>query len=345
MLEVRDLVVEVGRFRLGPVSLEVPAGTYCVLLGPTGCGKSVFVETICGFRRVRAGCVMLGGGDVTFHRPEERNVGYLPQDYMLFPRRKVKDNIEYGLRMRRLPETEIRARVEEVCDMLRIGHLLDRWPMTLSGGEQQRVALARALVVRPRLLILDEPTSAIDEAFRENVCIMLKRIQRSTGTTTLHVCHDFEEARIVGDMLCLMRDGAFVQVGEPDEVFRRPVDAETAEFLRIGNIMEGTISPDGVIACGGVRFSSPVKGLSGPVKFVVRSDEMSVHTRVPPDTDGNVIGGRVTYLSRRGNFTRLEVTMEDGCSVFVNHPGEIDLEEGDAAWLTFDPSAVCVWKS
>lgn len=236
MIRAEAIRFAVGDFRLGEISLELPHGEYFVLLGAPGSGKSLFLDCLCGLNRIDSGRITIGGRDVTDLEPCERGVGYVPQDYALFPHLSVAQNIGFGLRARGLSAAKISEKVDGVAGQLDIAHLLKRWPLGLSGGEKQRVALARALVVDPNVLLLDEPVSALDEALRAEVCVELRRVQRETGTTTIHVCHNFEETRIVADRVGLLRAGRLVQLGTPAEVFAHPVDTEAARFLRVGSV-------------------------------------------------------------------------------------------------------------
>jgi len=343
VLSIAGLVTAAGEFRLGPLDLTVPAGAYGVLLGSTGSGKTVLIETICGLRAVTAGRILVGGSDVTACEPRDRGVGYVPQDYVLFPTKTVAANITLGLRARGAGREEALGEVQWVVEMLGIGHLLARWPATLSGGEQQRVALARALATRPRLLLLDEPVSALDEATRETVCMELKRVQRETGTTTVHVCHNLEEARIVADHLGVMRDGRLVQHGAPEEVFGRPADAELARFLRVGSILRGTAAPEGNgarVRVGTVELSVAEEA-SGAVQLVVRADEVRVASAPPAEGPENVLEAEVEEASPRGLFTRVDLKIAPQVVLTAYVPrAEADLTPGAKVWVSFPASAV-----
>ena len=350
MLELEKLEAVAGEFRLGGVDLAVPAGAYGVLLGPTGSGKTVLIEAVCGLRAPRAGRVRIGGEDVTALEPRSRGVGYVPQDYVLFPTKTVEANVTLGLRARGDGRAEALARSRWVVDLLRIGHLLDRWPATLSGGEKQRVALARALAIKPHLLLLDEPVSALDEATRETVCMELKRIQRETGTTTLHVCHNFEEARIVADRLGVLRDGRLVQAGTPEEVFAHPRDAATARFLRVGSVLRGTAEPaaggkGSRIAVGPIMIQAAEKA-EGPVAVVVRADAV----RVAPASEAlegpppeNALEAAVTGHSPRGLFVRVDAELAPDVCVTAYMPAAgCRVRAGERARVSFPASAVHV---
>ena len=209
-----------------------------MLLGPTGVGKTVLVETLAGLQRPAAGRITLNGRDVTGLPPEARDLGFVPQDYALFPHLSVRDNIAFGLRMRGQGRDQQAARVRDIAARLGIEPLLDRSVRRLSGGERQRVALARALVIAPKVLILDEPTSAVDPTTRRELWAELSRIKREFQVTTLHITHDFEEAIALADRVVIFLDGEIRQDGPPDAVFRHPATRAVAAFLGIRNVFQ-----------------------------------------------------------------------------------------------------------
>lgn len=254
-LAAEGLTLAYRAFALTDVSLRVSRGEYFVLLGPTGCGKTLCIELLCGLRRPDAGRVLIGGEDVTHRDPARRGIGYVPQDQALLPFMSVRDNIGFGLAARRIPAAEIRTRVDEMLELLGIAHLAERRPANLSGGERQRVALGRALAVRPAILLLDEPLSAIDEETRDALIDDLRRVHRRLGTTTLHVCHSLEEAMRLADRLAILRQGRVVQTGTPEEVCARPADLFVARFLRLKNLLAGEVRA-GVFHVGAVAVRS-----------------------------------------------------------------------------------------
>jgi ABC-type sugar transport system ATPase subunit len=207
VIDVRSLTVRSGCFRLSAVDLQVPSGGYGVLMGQTGSGKTTLLEGVCGLRPVTSGGVWLDGFEITQARPATRGIGYVPQDLALFPTMSVRRHLDFALRLRRVPHVEIGSQVANLAAALEIGHLLDRTVRDLSGGEARRVALGRALSLWPRLLLLDEPLAAVDEATRDRLCDLLRRIQRERGVTTLHVTHSREEARRLADTLYVIDRG------------------------------------------------------------------------------------------------------------------------------------------
>jgi len=215
MIELRRVAISSGSFALHDLSLAVPAGGYGVLMGSTGCGKTTILEAICGLRKVARGQVLLDGIDVTRVSIGSRGIGYVPQDAALFPTLSVREHLAFGLELRQLPRRAIEQRVVEVAESLGIGPLLERTPKHLSGGEAKRVAIGRAIAFRPRLLLLDEPLSALDEDHRLRLLALLKTVQRAEQVTTLHVTHYSDEAAAVGEHFFRLVDGGIVSTARP----------------------------------------------------------------------------------------------------------------------------------
>jgi molybdate/tungstate transport system ATP-binding protein len=207
MIRLESVSIEAGAFALRDVSFTVPTGSYAVLMGNTGGGKTTLLEVICGLREPSSGRVLLEDRDVTELAPGSRGLGYVPQDGALFPAMRVRDQLGFALRIRRTDPAEITRRVDELGTQLGITPLLDRWPEGLSGGERQRVALGRALAARPRVLLLDEPLSALDEERRDSLADLLATVHRATGITVLHVTHHRAEAARVATLLLRLVDG------------------------------------------------------------------------------------------------------------------------------------------
>jgi ABC-type sugar transport system ATPase subunit len=207
MIRLAGINHAAGAFRLEDISFSVPAATYAVLMGRTGSGKTTLVEILCGLRRPTAGTIWIGDRDVTDLQPGLRGIGYVPQDGALFPTMKVREQIGFALQIRHRSAGEIATRVAELSSQLGIAHLLDRLPQNLSGGERQRVALARALAAKPKVLLFDEPLSALDEDTRDEIATVLKQTQRAHGVTALHITHSRREAAQLADMIFKLEDG------------------------------------------------------------------------------------------------------------------------------------------
>ena len=223
MISVAHLSLQLGEFSLKDVSLDVPQGQYCVLMGKTGTGKTSILEAICGLRPILSGQILLAGRDVTNLKPAARGIGYVPQDGALFDTMSVRQNLSFALDMRRARPAMIRQRVDEMSSMLEVEHLLNRYPKNLSGGEKQRVALGRALAFRPTILLLDEPLSALDDETKHHMYDMIQRVREYANVTALHVTHSRMEAETLADLI-LRIDGGKVIADRAS----RPVDDSIA---------------------------------------------------------------------------------------------------------------------
>ncbi len=296
-LLLRDVRLSREGFELTIPELEVKDGEFFTLLGPSGCGKTTTLRIIAGFEKAD-GRVYFGNEDVTDRPPYERNIGIVFQDYALFPHMTVFDNVAFGLRMRKVPEEEVRREVKEVLSLVGLEGFEKRYPEQLSGGQQQRVALARALVIKPRLLLLDEPLSNLDAKIRERLRGVIKRIQRELGITTIYVTHDQEEAMAISDRIAVMRNGRIIQVGEPLELYYHPKDEFVATFLGIGNLLE--LEAEGGRAClGGLCFET---GREGKVKVFFRPESVIVEEGKTAEViDYELLPGRMRlFLSVAG---------------------------------------------
>jgi molybdate/tungstate transport system ATP-binding protein len=238
MIEIKALSRKWKSFALDSLDLTIRDGEYFVILGPTGSGKTLLLELIAGFHRPDSGKILINGKDVTDLSPEKRNLAFVYQDYSLFPHMTVKKNIEFGLKMKKLKAPE---KFREISEYLNISHLLERYPLNLSGGEQQRVSLARALVTDPEILMLDEPLSALDPRTQDSAREMLLNVHRKGKLTVLHITHDQTEARIMADKIAVVMDGKLAQVGTPEEVFEKPPNDMIADFVGFENVLKGRV--------------------------------------------------------------------------------------------------------
>jgi ABC-type sugar transport system ATPase subunit len=211
MIQLDSITWQAGAFRLENIALHVPAGQYAVLMGRTGCGKTTLVEILCGLRCPLSGRVLIGERDVTLEPPGARGIGYVPQDGAMFPTMTVREHLGFALEVRRQAPGEIARRVAQLAEELGVSALLDRRPQGLSGGERQRVALGRALAAQPRVLVLDEPLSAIDEELRDDLAALLRRVQREHHVTALHITHSQAEAAQLADVVFRLADGRIVE--------------------------------------------------------------------------------------------------------------------------------------
>jgi len=245
VLQIDDLQYRVGNFRLQDISLQVRPREYFVLMGQTGSGKTLLLKCICGLLRVAAGRILIDGREVTNQEPRHRRVGYVPQEGGLFPHMDVARNIAFALRVRGMSHAPALREAQVLVDMLGLGSLLKRRTMSLSGGERQKVALARALAARPSLLVLDEPVSALDEPTRRDVCAELLRVQRELNVSTVHVCHNLEEARSLCDRVGILDAGRLVQVGRLEDLQAAPATSTVARILNVPWPAEQPSAPGG----------------------------------------------------------------------------------------------------
>lgn len=290
-LIVRGLIADAGSFRLGPVDLAVPPGRILVVLGPSGAGKTMLLETISGLRPHRRGQILLARADLTGLAPERRGIGLVFQDAALFPHLPVRENIRFGPRARgRSADT---AAADSLLRRLGIAHLADRSPRTLSGGERQRVALARALAIRPGLLLLDEPLSALDQPTREEMRALLQEVLADLDIPAVHVTHDRDEALSIGDDLAIIIGGRLTQAGPADRVTAAPADPGAARMLGWSHLGPGTITEPGTVRVG--QFIFP--GVTGPqvtgaVQVYYRQEDvvLGAAAEAGPDRAGTVIG-------------------------------------------------------
>jgi len=313
VVEVCGLSCILGDFQLDSVDLQIFKNEYLVILGPTGSGKTVFLESLLGLQKISAGTVFLDGIDITYHLPEERNVGYIPQDYALFPNMTVADNIAYGPSVRKMDLVETREKVSSLMDMLHISHLSTRYPDTLSGGEKQRVAVGRALAVEPKVLLLDEPLAALDETRRLELTSEFKRIQRQSGATFVHVCHNLDEAFEVADRIAILASGKIIQAGSINDILDFPHSEFIARFTGAKNIF----SLPHAQACGLTVPKAESSKLDSKEAFVVvRPESISVVdcklTGSSGNGNGNILTGKVQRIVRKVSISEVYVKVRGG---------------------------------
>lgn len=242
-LEVRDIHAQYGTNKvLNGLSLNVDDGKFVTLLGPSGCGKTTLLRVVAGFVQPSKGEVYVKGERVDRDPPYKRNIGLVFQNYALFPHMTAFDNVAYGLKLRKLSKSEINDRVRETLELVRLSGYEDRLPRQLSGGEQQRIAMARALVIRPRILLLDEPLSNLDLKLRQHLRLEIKSIQSKTRLTTLYVTHDQTEGLVMSDQVAVLRNGVIQQLGSPTHIYENPANRFVADFVGEGNVFEGRFS-------------------------------------------------------------------------------------------------------
>jgi putative spermidine/putrescine transport system ATP-binding protein len=311
------------------IDLSIADGEFFSMLGPSGSGKTTVLRMIAGFETPTSGTVRLGGEDVTARPPFARDVNTVFQDYALFPHMSVVENVEYGLRVKKVGRTERRQRAMDSLEQVRLGDLGSRRPGQLSGGQRQRVALARALVNRPRVLLLDEPLGALDLKLREQMQVELKAIQRDVGITFLFVTHDQEEALTLSDRIAVFNAGRIEQVGTAREIYEQPATEFVAGFVGTSNLLSGA----GAVA---------VVGTEGT--YGIRPEKLALHARgTARGEGGRRAPGRLVEVVYAGPVTRYVVDLDAGPRLIAlqqNASGDSGLTRGAEVELEWDPSHV-----
>ncbi|TET41134.1 MAG: ABC transporter ATP-binding protein [Dehalococcoidia bacterium] len=348
MIAIKKLKVNLGGFTLQDINLDIKRGEYFIILGPTGAGKTVLLEAIAGLYPVVEGEVWINGREVTKLNPEKKGIGIVYQDQALFPHLSVEGNIAFGLRLRKYPKQEIKAKIAAMAETVGIPHLLKRSPVTLSGGERQKVALARALVTEPKVLLLDEPLGALDPETRERMQRELREVHRRLKVTTIHVTHDFEEAVALGHRVAVLNDGSIAQVGTPEEFLRQPSSEFVARFALSRNIFSGR-AEDGENGCalidiGGVRLRAITES-RGEVRLSLRPEDILISQEPLQSTARNCFQGMVTDIADRGSVVYVTVTLPPDfvCLITRQALDELELRKGVRAWITFKASAIHVF--
>ncbi len=349
MIKIKGLNLHLDGFSIENIDLEVWEGEYFFVVGPNGSGKTTLLECIAGLRRPREGDIWIEGKNVTKLPPEKRRVGYVPQDYALFPHLTVYENITFGLKEKRNRKDEMED-VVELTDLLAISHLAKRNTEALSGGEKQKVSLARALAIRPKLLLLDEPFSALDSAMRHKLWWELKKIHRNLGVTIIHITQNFQEALALADRVGVLHEGRMVQVGTPEEIFRRPKTRFVAEFVEIENIFRGRClervgSSKRIGLEDGIEIWACTEK-SGEV-FASISPEEVLLTKDPVFQDGtrNRFKGRVHEILNRGVLFQvvLDIGVHITSLVTRRQYFEMDLNIGSEIYVSFREDGVYVF--
>lgn len=351
MLEVKELFLHAGNFSLKDICLSVGEGSCHVVLGPTGSGKTLLLEAIMGFRKIERGRIFHAGKDITRLPPERREISYLPQDLALFPKMNVKENILYGIRVRKVEDETHQRLFRDLVNILGIEHLLERRIERLSGGERQRVALARAIVTGNRTLLLDEPLSALHESMRRDLWMLIKDLQKSFHLNILMVTHDVEEAFFLADRVSVIYDGLVLQSSDKEDFFHELRDVRVAGLVGVRNIFEAELLES---SGAGSRFFSKelntvVKArnhrplLSGTRFFLgVHGSDMDVRTH--PIEGFNSLEVEILRVYRKVRSVTIEVKTPSGKILTIEKPSRMYrfLNEGHKAFAVFSPDDVLV---
>ncbi|GAB3119437.1 ABC transporter ATP-binding protein [Novispirillum itersonii] len=347
-VEIIDVVKKYGSFTaLHNVSLDIRPNEFFTLLGPSGCGKTTLLRIIAGFEDITAGTLKLFGTDITALPPDRRPINTVFQHYSLFPHMTVAENVAFGLRRLKMPAADITRRVAEMLEMIKLSSHAGRRPHQLSGGQQQRVALARALAPRPKVLLLDEPLSALDLKLRQAMRMELKTLQQQTGVTFIFVTHDQEEALAMSDRIAVMSEGRVQQIDAPQVIYEHPATRFVADFIGDANFLTASVEglEDGRAHCGlpgGYRLIARDAGAARPgqsVSLFLRPEKLSVHDT--PVEEG--IGMTVRTIVYQGDATDYLVELDGGvmlrsrCENRIN--GDPILTAGERGFLRIAPDA------
>lgn len=363
-VSLRSVTKKYGAFTaIATITLDIPAGSYCCLLGPSGCGKTTTMRMIAGHEEITSGDIYIGDLRINGLPPAKRNTAMMFQNYALFPHKTVWQNVDFGLKMRNLPEAERQPRVQEMLEIVGLTQFRDRKPHMLSGGQQQRVALARALITRPQVLLLDEPLSALDESLRVKTRGELRRLQKQFGMTFIQVTHNQDEAYSLSDQIVVMDHGRIDQVGTPQEIFARPVSQFVARFTGDNNIFQGKVAnafedsqgylieldvPNlGILWCRG-EYTQPGKDAA----CCVRADHLHLRSLTGANPSRlaatmNQVSARITAIEFTGYVTRVSLAIEKTGAEILYKVRTTDwmkqpMQEGQVVLLDW-PASDCIF--
>ncbi|WP_269936663.1 ABC transporter ATP-binding protein [Arthrobacter sp. HY1533] len=349
-VQIRGVVKRYGSSTaVAGIDLDVRSGEFLSLLGPSGCGKTTLLRMIGGFEEPDQGDILLAGSSVVGVPPNKRPINTVFQAYALFPHMTVAENVAYGLRQKRTPKAEVAARVSEALGLVQMSKFANRNPKLLSGGQQQRVALARAIVNRPKVLLLDEPMSALDRKLREEMQLELKQLQRQLGITFIFVTHDQAEAMSMSDRIVVMLDGQIQQVGTAEEIYTNPATSFVAGFIGKQNFIAGTLGADGSVetADGVLLAQAPGTGTVGSqVLAAVRAESIMVHSE-KPEGAVNVVGGTVGVVSFLGDVIQYQITTGSGHELLARTAPSNGVlpTAGTPVWFSWQPQHVQVFPN
>jgi molybdate transport system ATP-binding protein len=343
-LAVTGLAGQAGSFGIGPIDLHVPAGRVLVILGPSGAGKTMLLETIAGFRPPRSGQIRLAGTDLTGLPPERRRIGLVFQDAALFPHLSVQQNVAFGPRAsRQAPGTD----ASSLLRRLGISHLADRSPRSLSGGERQRVALARALAIRPGLLLLDEPLSALDQPTREDMRALLQELLADLEIPAVHVTHDRDEALSIGDHLALIIAGQLRQTGPASQVAAEPAAADAARLFGWSELGPGTTQHQAVRTGQLLLPDAAPPGIQGPVHIFYRPEDVQLGTPAPDAPAGASLTAQITQVLPTRPLARISLASDPPITALILHRDleRLRLQTGTSATATLPAASVRIFPA
>ena len=343
---IKNAVKKYGDFTaVNGISLNIEQGEFFTLLGPSGCGKTTLLRMIAGFNTVDGGEICFDEQVINTLPAHKRDIGMVFQNYAIFPHLNVADNVAYGLKARKVPKEQITPRVEEALKMVQIDQLKARQPNELSGGQQQRVALARAFVIEPGVLLMDEPLSNLDAKLRVQMRTTIKKLQRRLGITTVYVTHDQEEALAISDRIAVMNQGNIMQIGKPEEIYRKPANPFVANFIGVSNFIDCSLDgrdPKAAVVKlhDGHSFQMPLRApYSGEVILSARPEQLFFSETGLP--------GRVNMSTFLGDFIQYEVELSTGQVLELNeYTKDVDgaKNDGEEVHISFDPRRVSLYR-
>ena len=341
-ISIKNLGLSFGTTEvLKGVNLDIKAGEFFSFLGPSGSGKSTLLRAISGFGPIPTGSIKIGDKEMIGLPAWQRNVGMVFQSYALWPHMTIRKNVAFGLEERKVPKTEIDGRVDEALDLVALKHLADRSPGQLSGGQQQRIALARTVVVKPRVLLLDEPLSNLDANLRVQMRRDILALQRRLGLTTIFVTHDQEEANTISDRMAVLDKGIIQQVGTPVELYDQPENRFVASFLGTANIIKGEMKDNTFTAEHGLSLPITAR-FTGAANLVLRPQSITIHENKTSDPDAHVIEGIIEYSEFLGATVRYSINIA-GHSILSDKShqrGNSILQKGQKIWVSIPKEQV-----
>ena len=343
---IKNAVKKYGDFTaVNGISLNIEQGEFFTLLGPSGCGKTTLLRMIAGFNTVDGGEICFDEQVINTLPAHKRDIGMVFQNYAIFPHLNVADNVAYGLKARKVPKEQIIPRVDEALKMVQIDQLKARQPNELSGGQQQRVALARAFVIEPGVLLMDEPLSNLDAKLRVQMRTTIKKLQRRLGITTVYVTHDQEEALAISDRIAVMNQGNIMQIGKPEEIYRKPANPFVANFIGVSNFIDCAVDGQDPAAAtvklhDGHSFQMPLrKPYSGEVILSARPEQLFFSEQG--------LSGKVNMSTFLGDFIQYEVELSTGQVLELNeYTKDVDgaKNDGEEVHLSFNPKQVSLYR-
>lgn len=349
MLKVEQLSKQLGDFSMSTISFEVAQGEYFVLLGASGVGKTVLLETLTGIIPADSGTIHLNGTDVTGERIQKKGIGLVYQDQALFPHLTVRQNVIYGLKSQKRTNDTTDSSLKTIVQEVAIEHLLDRKPDTLSGGEAQRVALARALIIEPQCLLLDEPISSLDVSARGSMRTLLRQIHRTRNMAIVHVTHDYEEAIALATRIGIMEHGTIVQIGSPQEIFQHPKSEFVANFIGIKNFFSGELVNHADISDSSaefttarLKFSLATNAENGPGNIIIRSEDVTLSTQPSSSSARNIFEGTITDICpvRFGNEIIVDIGVEIAALITRESVEKLELTCGRQVFVSIKATAI-----